>query len=258
MGSRRAVVFSLVAIVASLAGCEADSGSAAPCRVARGECRFGLLSATCGADAASPTFACDPATGRCAWFTSECLAEGFEPSPCPASGVCCVDGYPFDATWREPVVSDTLVHDFLWAWGTTPWDDAREAAVTVTIDPALAAAPLAMTCTGAVPEPAGPCGPTAPLRTFTAADVPFALAIGDAGPTFGGWNLWIESVGERARVCRAPFTDGVAFTCTGVPGPDCAVSGTLVLSRDASAGTDGAHGRLDVSLASGASLVATF
>lgn len=257
MQTPRLAAVALAAFVASAVGCEA-SYATSRCRVARSACTFGLLSASCGADAAGPTFACDPTDGRCAWFSSECLAEGFEPSPCPASDVCCVDGYPYDATWREPVVSDTRVHDFLYSWGTAPWTDAREASVVVTVDATVAAGPLTMTCAGVPPLPLGPCDPSAMLRTQSASDVTFALGIADSRGGLSGGVLWIEMLGTRARVCRAPWADGVVFACTGLPGPDCAVSGTLVLSRDASAGTTGAHGHLDASLASGTSIAATF
>ena len=249
----------LAVMLGLLAGCDADSGGGPPpCRVARATCRFGLLSASCGPAGPEARFACEPTDGRCAWFSSECLPEGFEPSVCPASDVCCVDGYPFDASWREPIVSDTRVHDFLFSWGTAPWDDAREANVVVTVDPTLPGGPLAFSCTGAVPVPAGACDAAASLMTFSAVDVAFALAIRDARGDLSGWNLWIEIVGARARVCRVSWTDGVVFSCTGVPGPDCATSGTLVLSRDASAGAAGTHGHLEASLASGTSVSVTF
>lgn len=247
--------FAGVVAGATLAGCSLAADVAPPprppdapvCAATGGSCTVGVFSGRCGPDTGEARFACEAASGRCAWFTSACIPDGFVASACPATDLCCLDGYPFDASWREPVAPDATVQAFLLAWGTTPWDDARALDVAVRVDPGLDAAPTALHCEG----PSCELTPSrSVLRLETTTFV--VLFLGNGG--LGYVQLLVEVIGDRARVCQRYSQDGVVYRCESGAPPryPCASSGSLTLSaRPGSVPDPELLGALDVGFPDG-------
>jgi hypothetical protein len=218
-------------------------------------CVAGDLFADCGGTGA-PVLGCTREQNfRCTWFTTGCAAAGYEPSPCPASDVCCIERWPF--------ARGTFVHPlyfFFYAFGTLPWDRTREMNVVLNVDAELPDAPDGYHCEGIEPITAGssPCGqrrldadvPIVPQvrRQREGTIVVFTLS---AGLDLSGWYPFIEidTVAARARVCAYRYDDVGRFECPPFAAL-CASSGTLTLSAlpSAAADWDSIHGHLDVQL----------
>lgn len=186
------------------------------------------VSADCGGEG-GPVLACSR-RGECRWFAGACVAEGFEATPCAADDVCCLEGYPFDASWKDPTPEDSSVFDFLFGFGTSPWDVARATTLDVALDPSLAASTPTMACTEAAPG--GPCDELRDARR----GLDGSLVVWLSGPAnLSGWHLWLEASRDVdgalvARTCRVPFVDGVFYACDYASEPECASSGQLELS----------------------------
>ena len=174
--SRTAALFALLLAIAG-SGClasgpvlqspdAADAETAAACggtRPAIDECTSGALWAECGITTPrDPAFACRRLDGRCYWFADNCVAMGFERSPCGAADLCCIGepfGYPFDESWRNPDAPSASVYDALKGWGITPWDRTRDRNVIVVAAP-VPSTEIALTCSGALGPPCGDSGST--------------------------------------------------------------------------------------------------
>jgi hypothetical protein len=232
----------LVAAVVATAGCGGggaarDAGvidardPAEACGGARPDvssCFRGNFFADCGGDA-GPVLAC--ADEDCRWFTGGCVAAGYQPSPCPASGVCCQNDWPF------AVVDDHLdvLFPALTAFGTAAWDRARAMTMAVVVDAGLTATGTSLTCTGTNPLPIGttPC-PTHSGYTVIARDDGLLVLTPVASDLFGWYpDLEVDTQAATpvARVCTHEFTDAYSASCHNAREPRCASGGTITLSR---------------------------
>lgn len=186
------------------------------------------ISADCGGEG-GPVLACSR-RGECRWFAGACIADDFEASPCPADDVCCLEDYPFDASWKHFTPEDASVFGFLLGFGTGTWDAARASTLNVSLDSSLAASTPTLSCTEVAPG--GPCGDVRDVRRV----LDGSLVIWLSGPNnLAGWKLWIEAIRDTdgalvARTCRVPFADGITYACDHLSDPECASSGLLELS----------------------------
>lgn len=192
------------------------------------ECVRGHAWAECGAMLGDgPRLGCHAAA--CLWFAGGCIAEGFLPSLCTASDVCCIDDYPCadrgGSSFQGPA-------QLLEGWGDEPWDRARERTVDVTVAP-LAADTRHITCAPADPTAdRGPCRGMPGVQRISSGDALTLIARpSDVAILF--WMLSVEVVRDPdgslgARVCRVATTDVASARCIDRE-PPCATSGTLTI-----------------------------
>ncbi|MCC6877572.1 MAG: hypothetical protein IT378_24910 [Sandaracinaceae bacterium] len=199
------------------------------------DCVTGATFAECpGTSASDPILACRRSDHRCYWFTGGCTpAIGFEPSCCAASNYCCFNDYPFGDEWRNLDRAGNLeAFWFLYGWGTEPWTRGR-GPLLETRSEALPEMAPSIACTGPTPAPPPPCGESSDgLRVTSPEADDLVLQLSFVGPSLGSWSLYVEAWGEgglASRVCRVPSTDGISFSCRGMPGPSCATSGSTAI-----------------------------
>ena len=242
----------------TLRACDACAGP----RPALADCFASRGYADCGEGAGGPgpgPLACGPG-GDCRWFAAYCLADGYLPSLCPDEDLCCADGFPL-ADWQLPVDQREGYSWWLYGNGTLRWTRERAMTVDVTIDPALADAGTAFSCSGAPGDGDTPCSaPTA--ATGRVGDV-VELTLGRPASLFG-WQLVVEidaglDGGPRARACQYRTTDVAYDRCDSGVDVQCA-SGTLALDRLPTADGElpGLRGAIDVTFDSGLRLSGTF
>jgi len=192
------------------------------------DCTTGDFWAYCGGSG-PPRLACSEA--QCSWFTTSCLASGYEGSDCAADAICCHDAYPFVRT------STTLSRDFalfrqLWGHGAQPRDGDRALDIEVEIDPALEHATVpGFTCT----PPGGPGTVCDPLTRSAAmfegvGGDRITFTLGDKLAFLYGVlkHVEIDAARRRARVCDFFFTDAITWRCHAMP-VLCYTAGTLTL-----------------------------
>lgn len=219
-------------------------------RPALAACTVGPTWAECGG-AGGPTLACRPVGGQCLWFAGD-VADGFEPTRCPAEDACCVMGYPYGDAWHTPGGSAFSTEAFLYGWGSRPWDRTRERSVDVALAPLAPSAPT-MTCdaTPTFRPEAGPCTPAVGVTRTWNEDV-LTLTARSSSVVILFWQLSIEVIRDgdgtlAARVCRVETTDVSTFSCRDVD-PLCATSGTLTLDAFPASATAAESARIDLSV----------
>lgn len=226
----------LASIAILVVGCGAAEGGD-PCggpRPTLGECESGVVWSDCGGTASDPRFACRGAD--CRWFVHGCVADGFDVSPCPASDLCCRAGAPFEGpptgTERDFGVSATTL-----AWGTEPWDAARERNLAVVVGPTSAGTRPMVTCAQAsslLDASACQAAPSDVHSGFASQPGVTIVSVSPA-PGFGGHSITIEITRDdagtpRARVCSVPFQDSANGLCQAGPlARGCATSGTVTI-----------------------------
>ncbi len=201
------------------------------------ECRLGYFFADCGGNGES-VFACH-GLGDCRWFRGGCVAEDYMTSSCSARDACCEGGFPFPkSSWLFQLPVRQLVRAHLATWGREAWDGERAMRVSVEVDPKVVPTVPRVLCQGPGMEH-GPCdASTLDLPMPLARSLRFAFVPAHGAP---GWLLSTEVVDTRAgileaRVCKIALPEwhaqsGSTSLCPSAAPADCAVSGTLLLSR---------------------------
>lgn len=235
--SRGPVVLLLLSLV--LVSCGGGDAPLVECPGERppiDQCYRGAFFAECGGSG-DPRFACDEA-GDCRWFTASCVAAGYETSPCGAYELCCQDGWPF----AEGAISEEANRGLPWLinqFGRLPWDRVRLMRLTAALDSSLAPSLPSVTCTGTYPANGTPCGVPSP---DTAVVHGGTLTVRYAKTGLFGWHLLVEVAQNptsgvlSARVCQLPYTDVIVDQCPAQDQVECAVAGTVTLSRFPSGG----------------------
>src|SRR5687767_11391554 len=119
------------------------------------QCYRGAFFAECGGQG-DQRFACNEA-GDCRWFTTSCVAAGYEASACGPYELCCEEDWPYPAGALSSAAASQLSQD-IYGWGRLPWDRVRLMRLQVEVDPGLMPTTPGVTCTGTYPAEGTPCG----------------------------------------------------------------------------------------------------
>jgi hypothetical protein len=158
---------------------------------------------------------------------------------------------------------ETLIYRFVHERGFEPWTREKDLNVTLTINPDLAIAQDAVSCTGCntgCSAGDNPC--TGSNVGVLQRDLPgtYRVLIWTNGGLYG-WMLELEmdlgfSGGPRARACRLPISD--ALSCTAGDTPRCAISGSIELGGEPSAQLLNVAGKFDLIFADGLKIKGEF
>jgi hypothetical protein len=128
-----------------------------------------------------------------------------------------------------------LLYERFHGLGLEPWDLERDMALSVEVDPALAASATDFACVGP-PLDASQNNPCNGWDGQPFLNLAGTLRVTSPNGGVGGWYPWIEltlgadPAAQRARACAHFYTDAIPDQCPMDAVAACAVSGTVTLS----------------------------
>jgi hypothetical protein len=194
-------------------------------------CFVGDFFADCGGDG-DATLACHDSD--CLWFSTGCVASGYEASDCDPNDICChadpnVEGW----TWPYSNSEYWRLYFEFYGLGIVPWDRAREANLTVVVDGTLSAPITTVSCNQPAPIPGFDACVGGMFYQVLLRDT-ITITGYARPPQFYGWVPWIELIPDvdgslTARMCAYRFTDSLPTNC-----PDkmalCAEAGSVIVN----------------------------